>query len=161
MQRLFIFFAFLLLAACQSVPPPGGFTPQQVAVLEENGFENVGDNWELGLADRLLFPSDESELGEAQAAIVARLTTSLLGIGVTGARVVGHTDSTGTDSHNEALSLARALAVKGAMVSAGMPEAGVREEGAGARRPVESNATAAGRQENRRVVIIVSSLGAA
>lgn len=159
MQRLFMIFAFLVLAACQSVPAPGGFTPQQVAVLEENGFEKVGDNWELGLADRLLFPSDESELGETQAAIVTRLTTSLLGIGVNGARVVGHTDSTGTDSHNAALSLARALAVKGAMVRAGMPETGIREEGAGAHWPVESNATAAGRQENRRVVIIVSSLG--
>ena len=152
--------ALLVLAACQTSPPPAPYSARQIAVLEEQGFVQVGDGWELGMSDKLLFPSNESNLGQPQSKIIEDLTQALLSVGVHGARVVGHTDSTGTEAYNDQLSLQRALAVKSAMTTAGMKDEEVRAEGAGETQPIETNATAAGRQENRRVVIVVTSVDA-
>lgn len=157
MWRWCVAFAALMLAACQSVETVPGFSAEQVAVLEGNGFEKVGDHWELGLSDRLLFPSDQSRLGEAQAETIERLTLALTGVGVRGARVVGHADSTGSESHNDKLSMDRAEAVRAVMIRSGMDAGAVKAEGMGARQPIESNDTLEGRQENRRVVVIVTS----
>ncbi len=157
MRRFLLALTALVLAACQSVGPTTGFSKQQIAVLEQNGFEKVGDDWELGLNDRLLFPTDQSQLGEEQAQVIDRLTRALTGVGVRGARVIGHTDSTGSEDYNDKLSMERATAVRAAMIRSGMDEAAVVAEGVGARQPVEPNSTAQGRRENRRVVVRVSS----
>jgi len=162
MRRLLAVMALVLLSACQVTRmAPSGFSAQQVEILQANGFEPVGDNWELGLDNRLLFATDESNLLPAQSAMIDRMSRALLGIGIRGARVIGHTDSTGSEVHNDALSVRRAEAVRLAMVAAGMDGDAVHAEGLGARAPVESNRDAAGRSQNRRVVIIVSPADAA
>lgn len=147
-----------LLAACQTVQPqrPAGFTPQQVGALQRQGFEQAGDDWQFGMADRLLFASDESTLIPDQKVAIGRISGALVGVGIHGARVEGHTDSTGAASYNEALSLRRAQAVADALIGGGMTRPTMRVVGMGARVPVESNRSATGRRENRRVVIIVS-----
>lgn len=147
-----------LLAACQTVQPqrPAGFTPQQVGALQRQGFEQAGDDWQFGMADRLLFASDESTLIPDQKVAIGRISSALVGVGIHGARVEGHTDSTGAASYNEALSLRRAQAVADALIGGGMTRPTMRVLGMGARVPVESNRSATGRRENRRVVIIVS-----
>jgi outer membrane protein OmpA-like peptidoglycan-associated protein len=157
-RRLVLGLACAALASCQTVQPQRrtGFTPQQIAVLRQQGFEQVGDDWQLGLADRLLFAVDESTLIPAQQAVIGHISSALAAVGIGGARVEGHTDSTGTASYNEALSLRRAQAVADALVRGGMRRPAMRVVGMGARAPVESNRSAAGRRENRRVVIIVS-----
>ncbi len=68
-------------------------------------------------------------------------------------RVDGHTDSTASDAYNLELSRARAEAVADVLVQAGVPERRLRVEGFGERQPVATNATVAGRQQNRRVEI--------
>lgn len=70
--------------------------------------------------------------------------------------VEGHTDSTGSDSFNQALSERRAEAVKRALVGMGVAAERIATRGYGKAFPVASNATAAGRQHNRRVDIVVS-----
>lgn len=68
----------------------------------------------------------------------------------------GHTDSIGTDDYNLKLSQERADAVRSYMVSQGVPADTVTSTGLGKAGPVASNDSAAGRQQNRRVEMIVS-----
>lgn len=70
--------------------------------------------------------------------------------------VVGHTDSTGSDSYNQQLSQARANAVAQYLISRGVNPARIQAYGAGESQPVASNATEAGRQQNRRVELIIT-----
>ncbi|MFN7056866.1 OmpA family protein [Hyphomonas sp.] len=66
-------------------------------------------------------------------------------------RVTGHTDSTGSASLNEALSLDRAKAVRAALIHRGVPAGRLVAEGRGAAEPVADNTTAEGRARNRRI----------
>lgn len=152
----FLPFLFLLLPACQTVPAQPSLAERQVAVLRANGFQQAGDNWELGLADRLLFATDDSFVVPAQRDVILRLARALADVGVVGAEVDGHTDATGTASYNRTLSLRRAQAVADALAEGGMNPEAIRAQGLGESAPIEGNGTRAGRQENRRVVIIVS-----
>lgn len=68
----------------------------------------------------------------------------------------GHTDNIGGEQFNQKLSEQRAQTVRDYLVSQGIPDASVTSTGKGFSMPVASNDTAAGRQKNRRVEIIVS-----
>ena len=157
MLRRLALIALLVLAACQTVPRHGrGFTPTQVAALTGAEFKPVGENYELGINERLLFDSDSAALSAPALATVDHLTQVLSGVGIHGAAVEGHTDSTGTPDYNAQLSLRRAEAVKAELVRAGMAAAQVRTAGKGERQPIASNVTSEGRAQNRRVVIVVT-----
>ena len=71
-------------------------------------------------------------------------------------QVIGHTDSTGTESYNQSLSERRAEAVSDYLQLRGVPSASLAALGRGEFEPRESNETAAGRALNRRVEILVS-----
>ncbi len=156
MRNLLAMALLALLAACQTIPAVPRFSQAQVAVLQQEGFKPAGETWELGIEDRVLFAVNESALQPESIAIIDRLAKTLAGIGLGGAMIEGHTDSSGSSEYNQALSLRRAAAVKAAMVTAGMPEAGVRVIGLGETDPIESNDTPEGRAQNRRVVVIVA-----
>ena len=156
MRKGLALLAITALAACQTVPAKPGFSAKQVAALTQAEFKPVGDNYELGLSDRVLFEVDSSDLGPEAAARVDKLTDVLKGVEIHGAGVEGHTDSTGSDEYNRLMSERGALAVKAEFVKAGMPEANVRAIGKGETQPVASNDTPEGRQQNRRVVIVVT-----
>jgi outer membrane protein OmpA-like peptidoglycan-associated protein len=68
----------------------------------------------------------------------------------------GYTDSVGTDALNQTLSEKRADAVRDYLVSQGIDTGDVSATGFGKANPVADNKTAAGRQQNRRVEIIIS-----
>jgi OOP family OmpA-OmpF porin len=68
---------------------------------------------------------------------------------------VGHTDSIGSETYNQKLSVRRAEAVKAYLVSKGVEPNRVYTEGKGEAQPVASNKTAAGRAQNRRVEVEV------
>jgi outer membrane protein OmpA-like peptidoglycan-associated protein len=70
--------------------------------------------------------------------------------------VEGHTDSTGSDDYNQKLSENRATAVRSYLAEQGVPGDNISATGFGKTRPVATNDTAAGRQKNRRVEIVVS-----
>lgn len=70
--------------------------------------------------------------------------------------IVGHTDSVGTDEYNMRLSQRRAEAVATYLTQQGVPRQNIRTAWRGEREPVASNATAAGRAQNRRVEITLT-----
>jgi outer membrane protein OmpA-like peptidoglycan-associated protein len=70
--------------------------------------------------------------------------------------VEGHTDSVGSDEFNQRLSEQRADSVRQYLIASGFPAELITAAGFGKTRPVADNATAEGRQRNRRVELIVS-----
>ena len=70
--------------------------------------------------------------------------------------VEGHTDSVGGEEYNMRLSENRAGAVRDFLVGEGVPPTSVTSQGFGKTMPVADNSTAAGRQQNRRVELVVS-----
>ena len=70
--------------------------------------------------------------------------------------IEGYTDSTGSDELNRKLSQDRADAVRSYLTEQGLPQDSVTAQGFGKSEPVADNNTAAGRQKNRRVEIVVS-----
>ena len=71
-------------------------------------------------------------------------------------QVEGYTDNVGSDEYNQKLSEQRAAAVHDYLVTQGIPADNVSAKGLGKSDPVASNDTAQGRQQNRRVQIVVS-----
>ncbi len=69
--------------------------------------------------------------------------------------VAGHTDSVGSDAYNQKLSERRAQAVVDYLVSTGVDPKRLKAVGYGKTKPIASNATEAGRAENRRVELQV------
>jgi outer membrane protein OmpA-like peptidoglycan-associated protein len=70
--------------------------------------------------------------------------------------VQGYTDSIGGDDYNQQLSEQRSQSVRGYLTQQGMPLSSVTAEGFGKTQPIASNDTADGRQQNRRVEIVIS-----
>ena len=97
----------------------------------------------------LYFSFDEDTLN---AASKAKLDTFAEEVGPSGldVEIDGHTDSVGPDAYNVELSIRRALAVRDHLVEAGIEPGRLSVVGAGKTRPLESNATEAGRALNRR-----------
>lgn len=78
--------------------------------------------------------------------------------GLRHARLDGHTDNYGEKAYNEALSLKRANVVADAWArGAGIPRSNLTTRGLGDSSPVQSNKTAQGRAENRRVAVVIST----
>ncbi|ENM5826362.1 hypothetical protein CGT94_00150 [Vibrio metoecus] len=69
--------------------------------------------------------------------------------------VVGHTDSTGSDAYNQKLSERRAQAVAKALEAQGIDASRISAKGLGESSPIASNATAEGREKNRRVELVI------
>ena len=92
---------------------------------------------------------------EAQIAL-AKLSGIILSHPGLNLAVEGYTDSTGSDDFNMKLSQQRANTVRDYLISQGLSADSVTAQGFGKADPVESNDTAAGRQKNRRVEIVVS-----
>jgi len=72
--------------------------------------------------------------------------------------IEGYTDSTGSQSLNEELSLRRAEAVRAFLIDHGIDASRVRARGYGPARPVADNKTPEGRANNRRVEIVVEKI---
>jgi len=103
----------------------------------------------------VLFATGSAELSPASKDMLADIANRLNSQDMVSAKVVGHTDSVGSDASNQLLSERRAKSVAEFLVSQGVPAGKLSEEGMGENNPVADNATAAGRAENRRVEISV------
>ena len=146
------------LGGCQTTAPIAhGLSARQIAVLKQQGFVETARGWAFSVDDRLLFATDDSAIDAGQATKITRMASALLGVGIGRARIEGYADSTGTEQYNETLSLHRAQAVADVLVGSGFAATNLTVLGLGDRDPVESNRTAAGRSQNRRVVILISA----
>ncbi len=100
------------------------------------------------------FPSGSSRLTNDATASLKRLAIELAS-GNRDIRINGHTDSSGSDKANLAISKRRAESVKKILVESGVDSSRIKTEGFGSARPIDDNSTAAGRSRNRRVEISV------
>jgi OOP family OmpA-OmpF porin len=107
----------------------------------------------VNLAADALFDSGKSDLKPAGKGKLDELTAKLKNTKVETIIATGHTDSAGSAALNEKLSVKRAEAVKGYLVSKGINANLIKVAGKGAKQPIASNKTAAGRIQNRRVEI--------
>jgi len=87
---------------------------------------------------------------------LAKVSGILLAYPGLNVQVEGHTDSIGSDEYNQKLSQERADTVRGFLVSQGVASNNVTAEGFGKRDPIASNDSASGRQQNRRVELVVN-----
>lgn len=110
----------------------------------------------LTLGD-VLFDVDEATLKPGAESTIDRLAEFLQRNEAMRIRIEGHTDSTGSEEYNRELSRERAQAVADALAAHQVPPSRVAVLPRGESYPVASNATAAGRQENRRVEIVFSN----
>jgi len=104
----------------------------------------------------VLFETNRYALRPAARESLAKFAGILLAYPDLRLEVDGHTDSVGADAYNQQLSEKRADSVRDYLVQQGIPIASVTVQGFGKTQPVASNATAAGRQQNRRVELVVS-----
>jgi outer membrane protein OmpA-like peptidoglycan-associated protein len=104
-----------------------------------------------------LFEVDRAELKPGAARTLDQLVRALRDDPSANIAIDGHTDSTGSREHNLDLSLSRAQAVKGYLAQHGVDPSRISTQGLGPDYPVASNATEAGRQQNRRVEVTVQT----
>jgi len=104
----------------------------------------------------VLFETNKSLLKPTARESLAKVAGILLAYPDLRLEVDGHTDSVGSDAYNQQLSEKRAASVRDYLVPQGIPVSSVTVLGFGKTQPVASNATAAGRQQNRRVELVVS-----
>ncbi|HAJ92735.1 MAG TPA: flagellar motor protein MotB, partial [Gammaproteobacteria bacterium] len=100
------------------------------------------------------FHYDTANLTQESMSILDGVARSLLSYPEIKLEVAGHTDSSGDDAYNLDLSQRRSEAVRVYLISKGVNDDMFSAHGYGEERPVGSNATAAGRAENRRVELI-------
>jgi len=103
----------------------------------------------------ILFDFDKTALKDAAKANVQSLASSLNQYPDTDIKIIGHTDSRGTEQYNMGLSERRAAAVKAYAVSQGVPSNRLVTIGKGFAEPIADNETDAGRAANRRVEIVI------
>jgi len=104
----------------------------------------------------VLFASGKYELSQDASLKLARLSGVILAHPGLKLRIEGYTDTTGSEALNFTLSGQRADAVRTFLVGQGLQPDDVSSAGMGQANPVATNETSAGRQQNRRVEIIVS-----
>jgi outer membrane protein OmpA-like peptidoglycan-associated protein len=104
----------------------------------------------------VLFDTGKYSLKPGAKEKLAKISGILLGHPGLQLQIEGHTDSVGTDEFNQKLSEQRAGVVRDYLVAQGVAQDSVTAQGFGKDRPVASNDTAAGRQQNRRVELVVS-----
>ena len=104
-------------------------------------------------AKTILFDTGKSSIKEASAEVLQNIIDILEEYPTAKFKIDGHTDSVGSETLNQKLSEARALSVKEYLVGHGIDEFRLSAEGFGESKPIDSNATRAGRANNRRVEI--------
>ncbi|MGE8187626.1 OmpA family protein [Pseudomonas sp. NPDC086278] len=110
----------------------------------------------LSDAGDVLFAFNKSDLTPAARSQLDALMAKLQNADVVSIKVVGHTDSVGSDAYNQALSERRASSVAAYLLSQGLAPNKLTSEGKGESEPVADNETEEGRAKNRRVEIHIN-----
>ncbi len=104
----------------------------------------------------IFFDTGKTALKSGAKATLGRIAEKLKGDDSIKISVEGHTDSTGSVEKNQELSDKRAQAVRDFLVNAGFASERITASGKGPEQPVATNKTAAGRQQNRRVELVIT-----
>lgn len=112
-----------------------------------------GDDLVLNMPSGITFAYDSADVQPQFRPTLDQVAEVLGQYDQTYIDVYGHTDSTGTDAYNQALSERRASAVAGYLGGHGVQQARIGTRGYGETQPIADNATEDGRAANRRVEI--------
>ena len=126
---------------------------RQMEALEAMQAKETERGMVLTLGD-VLFDTEESSLRPEAMRNIERIAQFMGSYPEQSIMVEGHTDSMGEEDYNMGLSRDRAFAVRQALVARGVASHRITTQGFGEAQPVASNATSAGRQENRRVEVV-------
>ena len=110
----------------------------------------------VALSGGLLFDTGQSTLKPGAKATLSKIAAQLQSDDSIRISVEGHTDSVGSEEMNQSLSEKRAAAVRNYLISEGVPESRITSDGQGEAQPIATNKTAAGRQQNRRVELVIT-----
>ncbi|MGI9272447.1 MAG: OmpA family protein [Woeseiaceae bacterium] len=117
-----------------------------------------GENITLNMPGNVTFATDSSDLNPAFFDVLKSVGKVVKEFDQTIVEVAGHTDSTGSDAHNQGLSERRASTVSQYMQSRGISGRRMITVGMGEAMPVADNSSVSGRQANRRVEITMVPL---
>jgi outer membrane protein OmpA-like peptidoglycan-associated protein len=117
--------------------------------------QTADNQLKLEVPSDISFATGSAQLAPGLQPILNRFAVTLNENPKTTVRIVGHTDSTGTDAINDPLSVNRASSVRNYLVAQGVASDRIAIDGRGSREPIADNATAEGRARNRRVDIFV------
>lgn len=124
-------------------PDPAVIKKEEAQKAVEAASHNI--YFQTGSANLLMNASTKGALTDVVKAMNENPDTQLV--------IEGHTDNVGSEAMNKKLSLKRASSVKAALLKKGLAASRVETIGYGEEQPIETNATAAGRAKNRRVVL--------
>jgi outer membrane protein OmpA-like peptidoglycan-associated protein len=109
----------------------------------------------LNIPSDISFAVGRSDIQSNFAPVLDQFAQSLRNNPATEVRIVGHTDSSGSDAVNNPLSVDRAASTRSYLASRGVDSRRITIDGMGERYPIATNDTAEGRARNRRVEIFV------
>ena len=109
----------------------------------------------LNIPSDISFAVGRSDIEPNFAPVLDQFAMGLRNNPYSDVRIVGHTDSTGSDAVNNPLSVDRAASTRNYLVNRGVDGRRIAIDGMGERYPIASNDTAEGRARNRRVEIFV------
>ena len=118
--------------------------------------QTADNRLKLDIPSDVSFDTGRSAIKSNFAPVLNQFATSLNQNAITTVTIIGHTDSTGSDSINNPLSVDRADAARDYLVSRGVARTRIATDGRGAREPIADNASQQGRDKNRRVEIYVA-----
>lgn len=116
---------------------------------------NTGDRLIVSFPEDILFAVNSFDVRPGLQADMAELARSLQQYPQSVVQIVGHTDSDGDAAFNQQLSERRANAVADVLLNQGVPFGRVQTFGRGESQPVATNLTPEGKQQNRRVEIVI------
>ena len=117
---------------------------------------NNGDELRVILPEGVTFSTGSATVASSFLPALREVARSLNAYPNSTVRVVGHTDNVGTAAYNQQLSQERALSVARILIRDGVSSSRITYSGRGYNEPIASNATAAGRAQNRRVEIVIT-----
>jgi outer membrane protein OmpA-like peptidoglycan-associated protein len=123
--------------------------------LEGATVTRVGEGIVVTFDTGILFDFDSSQLRPTARSNLQQLADNLARHERTDVLILGHTDSTGSEDYNQRLSERRASSAANYVISLGVAGERVSTRGMGETDPVASNDTADGRQQNRRVEVVI------
>ena len=109
----------------------------------------------LDIPSDISFDTGRAAIKPNMRPILDRFAQTLTDNTATHIRIVGHTDSTGSDAINNPLSLDRANSARNYLMDRGVASSRIDTAGRGDREPVADNSSEAGRAHNRRIEIFV------
>jgi outer membrane protein OmpA-like peptidoglycan-associated protein len=117
------------------------------------GVERQGDTIKLIMPGAISFETNSAQLAPAFYESLNKVSASLKEFPDTSVQIIGHTDSTGSATYNQRLSVNRADAVAVYMAAQGVDRQRMQTVGMGFSQPIADNRSSEGRAQNRRVEV--------